>query len=350
VQAEPVEAFPVVTDYVMLKRRAEQRLREAIAFAGLLDSGGLCCPLFMGGCGGIAPGAKSAVETARVEKLGMIVTVVSAQSRAEIERYFDDQGVNRLAADLSSLAPYFGQSDYTFVCGWVAKRSEPSRAAGLKVVFPSPTIWFPLRPTRAYTDPVETVVYVRGFVRPASSCELPQLTCQYIYGHTDARGVGQAFEKDDSRYPRINLYSSGTERLTRVTLATDPQKWDRDLELVPGTTLAGSLAVAVAGWMGFLGPLWSGLLGAALGLVITPLMLPKGERQRIDWLGGMLTGAAIVLTIWASTVVFLVWRSQRFSDHPKQMKHYAVLPALAIVHFSLVLAVCNGLLAWIMAA
>jgi hypothetical protein len=350
ISAEPVEAFPVVTDYVTLKRRAELRLREAIAFAGLLDSGGFLCPVFMGGCGGEPPGTKSAVETARVEKLGMVVTVVSAKSRAELERYFDDQGVNRSAADLSSLTPYIGQVDYAFVCGWVAKRSEPSRAAGLKVVFPSPTIWFPLRPTRAYTDPVETVVYVRGFVRPASGCVLPQLRCEYIYGHTESRGVGQVFARDDSRYPPIDLYSHDTKQLTRVTVATDPQKWDRDLELVPGKTLAGSVAVAVTGRMGGLALLWSGILGAAVGLIITLLILPKAERYRIDWLCGAMTGAAIALTIWASAVVFFAWRGQRFGDNPQQMKSYVFLPALAVVHYLIAVAVCNALLAWINAA
>ena len=90
--------------------------------------------------------------------------------------------------------------------------------------------------------------------------------------------------------------------MTRVTLTTDPQKWDRDLELVPGTTSVGTVAVAVTGWVGFFGPLWSALLGACLGLMIPRLAVQPAERRRVDLLAGALTGAAIVLTIAASAL------------------------------------------------
>ena len=243
VRAEPVELFPAVVYYESLKNRAERRLRDAISITGMLNSGGLCCFPFMGGCGGGAA-SKSAVEVSRVEKLGMIVVVLSAESRAALEQYLDAQGVNRAAADLTSLEPYFGKSDFAFVCGWVAKRDEPVTATGLKVVFPSPSLWFPLQPTRAYSDPVETVVYVRGFVKPAPGCVLPSLKCQYIYGAMKELSVNQAFsEGKQSEYH--GHYSGPLEELTRITLTTDPQKWDRDLELVPGTTAVGTVALTV---------------------------------------------------------------------------------------------------------
>jgi hypothetical protein len=345
VRAEPVEELPAVVYYETLKGRAERRLRRGISFAGLLDSGGLLGIFFIGGCGGAGP--PSAIEVSRVENLGMVVTVVSAESRSEIERYLDAQGVKRGAADLSSLDPYFGKGEYAFVCGWVASRREPVRATGLKVVFPSPTIWFPLRPTQAYTNPVETVVYVRGFVKPASGCDLPGLKAQYIYGEVRSMGVGQAFARDVPDHP--NYFSDRMEPLTRVTLSTDPQKWDRDLELVPGTTSTGTLALAITGWLGFLGPLWSALLGAALGLLIPRLTIPFAERRWYDRLAGALVGAAIVLSIWASAVVFAIWRRYALRDRSFHPSRYVVLPALAVAHFAIVLAACHGLLAWISA-
>jgi hypothetical protein len=347
VRAEPVDTFPTVTYYETLVGRAERQLRDAVALAGLLDSGGLCCPCFVGGCGGLG-GAKSAVETSRIEKLGMVVTVVSAESRAGIERYLDAQGVNRVVTDLSSLDPYFGQSGYAFVCGWVTRRDQPVAATGLKVVFPSPTLWFPLQPTRAYTESVETVVYVRGFVKPARGCDLPGLSCEYIFGDVQTLAVGQTFAIDRKEH-RGGYPSGRLERMTRVTLTTDPQKWDRDLELVPGTTPVGTAALSLTGWAGFLGPLWSTLLGAVLGSTIPWLTVPKAERRWVDWLAGALTGAAIVLTIWASALVFSIWRWRRFRDRPYQPRRYVVLPALAVAHFAIVLAVCNGLIAWITA-
>lgn len=345
VVAEPVEEMPAVVYYQTLKRRAERQLREAIAFAAVLDSGGVCCPLFIGGCGMDAP--KAAVEVSRVEQLGMVVTVLSAESRAEIEQYLDAQGVNRAAADLSPLDPYFGQLGYAFVCGWVANRDQPTSAAGLKVVFPSPTLWFPLRPTRAYTEPVETVVYARGFVRPAAGCHLPRLKCEYIYGEVKAVGLGQVFDKSQSRDHPGYAPPDLLEPFTRVTLTTDPQQWDRDLELVPGTTTVGAVALAVTGWVGFLGPLWAALLGAALGLMIPWLTIPKAERRRGDWLSGAAIGAAIVLTIWISALAFTVWQGMRFPDRPYRLRRYVVLSALAVVHFAIVFAACHGLIAWI---
>jgi hypothetical protein len=345
VRAEPVEEFPAVTYYETLKGRAITSLRSAIAVAGLLDSGGLCCPLFMGGCGGARP-ATSAVETSRVEKLGMVVTVVSAEARAALEQYLDAQGVNRSAADLSSLEPYFGRVDFAFVCGWVAKSGEPATAAGLRIDFPSPTLWFPLMPTRAYSHPVETVVYARGFVKPADGCDLPRLKCEYIYGHVETKRVGTAFEPVQPWDPPV-YFSGNLERMTRLTLTTDPQQWDRDLELVRGTTPAGFVAVSVTGWAGFLGPLWSAMLGAVLGLAIPLVTIPKAERRWFDWLAGAATGAAIVFTVWASALVFATWRGLTFRGQPYRPRRYVVLPILAVTHFALVFAVCRGLMAWI---
>jgi hypothetical protein len=135
-----------------------------------------------------------------------------------------------------------------------------------------------------------------------------------------------------------------------VTLTNDPQKWNRDLELVPGTTPIGTVALAVTGWAGFLGPLWSALLGALLGLAITPLTIPRVKRRWGDWFAGALTGASIVLTIAASAVVFFLWRALRLRDQPSRPSGYLVLMALAVAHFALVLAACHGLIAWMTVA
>lgn len=346
IRAEPVDEFPVVVYYETLRGRAGRQLREAVSFAAVLDSGGLCCPLFIGGCGGGAA-APAAAEVSRVERLGMVVTVVAAASRGEIERYLDAQGVNRSGVNFSSLEPYFGNSSFGFVCGWVAKRGEPVAASGMKIVFPSPTLWFPLLPTRIYAEPVETVVFARGFVKPADGCDITGLACEYVYGVVESRGVTQAFKGDRERSFFSYAYSGRKERLTRITLPTDTRLWDRDLDLEPGTTAAGTVALAVTGWAGFLGPLWSSLLGAALGLAIPLFTVPRTVRKRADWLAGALTGAAIVLTIWASLLVFTVWRWWRFRGQPRQPRRYIVLPALAAVHFAVVAGVCYGLMAWL---
>src|SRR5262249_45019177 len=99
-----------------------------------------------------------------------------------------------------------------------------------------------------------------------------------------------------------------------------------------------------------LGPLWSGLLGACLGLAITWLTVPKANRRWIDWLAGALTGAAITLTIWASAAVLAVWLRLRFRDQPNRpdRSHLLVmLLMLAVVHFAIVFGVCKGLMYWL---
>lgn len=342
VKAEPVDSFPTVAYYETLRGRAERTLRDAIAVTGLLDSGGLCCPLFIGGCGGSV--ASSVMEESRVEKLGMVVTVVTADTREALDQYLDAQGVDRTAADLSSLEAYFGRGGFTFVCGWVARRDVPSTAAALRIEFPSPTLWFPLLPTRVYSQSIRTVVYARGFVMPAPGCDLPGLACEAIYAAVVSKGVGQTFETERQRSVWEYQYSGSLEPLTRVTLTTDPKRWDRDLELVPGTTTAGALSTLVVRGGPAIGFTLSGLLGALLGLVLPWLTIPAGERRRIDWAAGAMTGAAITLSIWATVVVFSTWRAVRFWNGPWQTRRFVVLPLFAVTHFTVVATVCHLLI------
>jgi hypothetical protein len=343
VRAEPVEEFPAVVYYETLVAQTRKKLQNAITAVAILNSGGLCCPLFPGmGCG-MKQGPAS--EVLRVEKLGMIVTVVRAGERAALAQYLDQQGINSGAVDLSSLATYFGQDEYCFVCGWVADGEGPSPAASLKVSFPSPNLWFPLRPTSIYTNPVQTAVYVRNFVKPAPGCEVDGLACEYVFGDVQPRGVAQAFggrEQSGFEAPAGRL-----KPITRVTLTSDARQWDRDLELVPGTTQAGTNVLIVGRWLDAAGWTLSGALGAALGLVIPWATVPRAKRRWYDWIGGALTGAAIVGSIWLSGLVFTIWRNNRFTDDPRRPGRYLALPVLAVAHFGIAYGVCRGLIYWI---
>jgi hypothetical protein len=337
VRAEPVDEFPVVGFYQTLRSRAREPLDNWLTATALLDSGGLLCPFVVGGCDdkkSTAPGK----EVSRVEKLGMVVTVVSAESRLALEEYLGTQGIDRRVADLSPLEPYFGKPEYAFVCGWVTQPGEPARATGLKLVFPSPTLWFPLRPTRAYDSPVVTVAYTRGFVKPADGCNLPDLRCEYVYGTVEPLSVHRSFagasQRDLARH-----YSGGTEPLTRVTLTSNPQLWGCDLELVSGTTVSGSANLALTGWAADFGLGWSALLGALLGLFLPRLTVPRGHRRWADYLGGAMTGAAILFSLWASMLTYAVWKSLRFREGLGPPRRYLAVVALAIVHFLVVLAI-----------
>jgi hypothetical protein len=347
VRAEPVEKFPVVTFYRRDRDVARERLRSTIQMAQLLNSGGFCCIGVPLGCS--AGGPDVAKEVARVEKHGMVVTVVRAETREEIENYLDAQGVNRKAVNLSSLESYIGREKFAFVCGWTAA-GRPMTATGFKIEFPSPTAWFPLRPTSVYADPVETVVYVRGRVKPAAGCDLPRLHCEYVHGVVKELGVGQSFERREFLEERRHYhYEDRPEPLTRVTLTTDPKAWDRDLELIPGLTADGQLVDALAGWASSNAPLFVVALGAVLGVMIPWVTIPKAERKRIDWLAGALVGAAVIFSLWASAFVLAAWRTIRFWERPSEPVRYLILPAFAAVHFLIVFAVCRTLM-WLIAA
>jgi hypothetical protein len=340
--AEPVDEFPVVGFYESLRTRARRPLDDWLVATAILNSGGLLCPVLSDrwmDSKSTSPGK----EVSRVEKLGMVVTVVSAESRLALEEYLESQGIDRRAADLSPLEPYFGHLEFGFVCGWAAQPGEPARATGLKLVFPSPTIWFPLRPTRAYANPVGTVVYVRDLVKPAVGCDLPGLRCEYAYGIVEPRTVSKAFAAAP-RYERSSHYADahfkqGESLLTRVTLTDNPQAWDQDLELVPGATTGGQVSLALTGWVQDVGLGWSALLGALLGLFLPRLTVPRADRIWADYVGGVLTGAAIVLTLWASVLVFAGWRSVRFREGVGPPRRFLWLVALAVVHFLIVLAI-----------
>jgi hypothetical protein len=346
VRAEPVDEFPVVGFYQTLKSRAREPLDNWLAATAVLDSGGLVCPCFAGFVGGCddKKSTGSAKEVSRVEKLGMVVTVVSAESRPALEEYLGAQGIDRRAADLAPLEPYFGKSEYAFVCAWVARTGGPAAATGLKLAFPSPTLWFPLRPTRAYASAVDTVVYTRGFVKPVDGCDLPDLRCEYVYGLVEPQGVYRAFT-GAHRADRHRHYSGASEPLTRITLTSDPRQWDRDLELVPGTTAVGSANLALTGWVLDVGLGWSAILGALLGLFLPRLTIPRAERHWADYFGGTVTGAAILFTIWASMLAFAIWRSVRFREGMGPPKRYLAVIGLAFVHFLFVLAIYGVLVA-----
>jgi hypothetical protein len=241
------------------------------------------------------------------------------------------------------LEPYFGHQEFAFVCGWAAQPGEPARATGLKLVFPSPTLWFPLRPTRVYANPVGTVVYVRDMVKPAEGCDLPGLRCEYVYGIVEPRSVSKAFAAapryDRSAHYADAHYKTGEALLTRVTLTDNPQVWDRDLELVPGASTGGQVSLAITGWVQDVGLGWSALLGALLGLFLPRLTVPRADRSWADYLGGALTGAAILFTVWASALVFAIWRSARFREGVGPPRRYLAIFALAVVHFLIVLAI-----------
>ena len=80
------------------------------------------------------------------------------------------------------------------------------------------------------------------------------------------------------------------------------------------------------------------------------LTIPRADRRWIDYLGGALTGAAILFAVWASALGFAGWRSVRFEEGMGPPRTYLVIFGLPVVHFLVVLAIYGVLVTWFVCA
>jgi hypothetical protein len=200
VQAEPVETAPQVIYDQPLVARARNRLNDALVLTALLDSSlPPCAVSAFGSLGGAAPPRDDVQEYQRVEKLGMVVVVLTARSAEALNGYLAANGVDAAAAQLTALEPYLGQQgEYALVCGWLAEGSTKLAARAVRVDFPTPAIFYPLQPTRVYESEVRTVIYVRGLVQPVAGLAVPGVQCRYLRGSVKEINLGYIA----SRHPR----------------------------------------------------------------------------------------------------------------------------------------------------
>src|SRR5262245_36854070 len=305
VRAEPAEQLPRVYERGRVVEPALSKLREAIFLTCLLDSGLFPC-LFFAASGGKDAVKKDGVEEfQRVERLGMVVVVLSVQSPEALDRYLAENGVDARAADLSALKPYLGSKEYALVCGWATQAAKKVSARALRIDFPSPVVFYPLRPTRVYDSDVRTALFVRGLVRPVEGISLPGLRCDYLQGRID-----------EPRAPRDD--KAKLEPITRVELTSPPASWDQDLVLEAGAPVAVKAALFIGDLS--LDHLWaaSGVVGAVLALFLPWVVLPKGARRLTDWVWATVVGASICLTVYASALAFVAWR---WASAPREGPH-----------------------------
>jgi hypothetical protein len=300
VRAEPVEQLPRVFERGYVVGPALSRLEEAIFLTCLLDSG--LFPYVLVGMGGGDKSAgkkglaekKDVEEFQRVERLGMVVVVLSVRSPEALDRYLAENGVDARAADLSALTPYLGSEEYTLVCGWAGQATEKVSARALRIDFPSPVVFYPLRPTRVYETDVQTSLFVRGLVRPAKEGAIAGLRCHYLRGRIEGPGAAPSGE-------------SGLEPITRVELTSPSTSWDQDLVLEPGAPAAVNVALFLGDLpLGYLWGAWA-VLGMVLATFLPWAVLAKGTRRFTDWLWAAAVGMSICLSVYAAAVVFLAW-------------------------------------------
>jgi hypothetical protein len=323
VEAEPIEAAPQVVYYQPIVGRARERLEEAIVMTAVLDTGLFACAAlpFIGCAGDKASKGGDVHEHQRVEKHGMVVTVVTAKSTEGLDRYLAANGVSTSAAKLISLTPYLGQQDeYALVCGWLTKSGQEMTARAVRVDFPTPAIFYPLQPTRVYETKIPTVVYVRGLVRPTADLAVPGVQCQYLRGAVEERNLGYSLATSErsSNRKRRPPPDATLELLTRVEVTSAPSSWTDDLVLEPQAPPAIEVARIID--RGGLPLLWglSAILGMLLSLPLPWAILQREDRRRTDWLWAAAVGAATGLSVWVSILVFLAWNRRSFPPQTRR--------------------------------
>jgi hypothetical protein len=314
VKAEPVERFPRVVYERDVVQQARVMVEETVSVAMFLDTGIPC--LFGFALGSKASALPDGMEVHnRVEKLGMIVEVLSAKSVKALDRYLRTRELNIQAAGIGALAPYL-QKEYTLICGWTAEPGRELPARALRIDFPTPQVFYPLLPTRIYESPVNTAVYVRGWFQPPAATAFGGFRCKHVWGRVseeelgsalvDSLGVEEAWRRD-WRLASQAVDPALEERLTRVELDPSPRNWTEDLLLEAGAPAAVTVAegIYVRGRRALWGLLV--LLGVLIAGFLPLLVIPAEKRKAIDFLWSIAVGAAIALTIFASMLVFSAW-------------------------------------------
>jgi len=236
-----------------------------------------------------------------VEKLGMVVEVITAQSTDALDQYLADKQIQVRADQITALEGYLGQ-EYSLVCSWVATPSK-MEARAVRIDFSTSHLFFPLRPTSVYEDEIETGIYVRGVVQPRKGTSIPGLQCRYVLGSAPGANAKHVFGPKPT--PR-----AAHEVLTHITLRGSPRNWTQDLYLEEG-----SMAVRAAGAIYGFGP---GLfvtihifVGAILGGLLLTAIVPAQARRRYDVAVAAGLGAMVVLSISATCLFGYFWLRSR---------------------------------------
>src|SRR5262249_31481549 len=160
-------------------------------------------------------------------------------------------------------------------------------ARSLRIDFPSKSIYYPLRPTRVYSNEIRTAIYMRGLVQPGEGPQPAGLRCVYVMGKVST---------EDTDNPKRLM----AEPLTPVEFSSNPSDWTADLVLEAGAPTAVHIAYAIDE-IAFVFPwLVRIVTGALLASFLPWVVVPRAQRRTRDWLWAAGVGAVICMTILAS--------------------------------------------------
>jgi hypothetical protein len=318
VQAEPVERFPRIPPRVSVAKEATKRLDNLAMWCVCLDGGVPLVAIALQGENANATFSFVGVKVHQhIEKLGMVVELLTAQSTEALDRYLADKKFDVRAANIAALAPYL-REEYTLVCSWVAVPSQKMTARAVRIDFPSAGVFYPLRPTRLNESDMATTICIRGWMRPQAGLTLPGLRCRYVQANVSEAPLGEKLPPlpdskghDSSEDEPLSLLnkrkSPEDEPLTLVELSNSPQDWTQDLVLEPGAPAAVYVAQAInslGAWPMLVVP---GVCGVVLATFLPWVIIPREKRRWFDWPWAWGVGISTCLTILISACVFYAW-------------------------------------------
>lgn len=342
VDAEPMETIPVIADDYEIVKAAQSVCWDTLNATFLLDSGFLIPFVAVRTLGMRASGTFSAVGAAlpsgssgvtvyqHVEKLGMVVEVLTAQSSAALDRYLTRQGVDVRAEQIVAIAPYLAKQ-FTLVCGWTTGKSVEARS--MRIDFPTPRLYYPLLPTRVYQDEIYTQINVRGFVQPTGDTSKMGVRCSYVSGRKLDRSLAWLTPVEKWNADSAFIVHSSTlrqiapEGFTQVKVRSRPSTWTSDLYFEPGAPSA----VWAANWIQGNGVLFWFLISFGTGVVTAgflPFVVARAEPangdgpqpapstaptrlRRDDFLWAAMVGGMIVGSIFLAGVTYCCWLYDR---------------------------------------
>jgi hypothetical protein len=337
VQAEPVELFPHVTFEQTIAGQARAALHRSETKVAFMDVGVLSCffCMYVGGSDAKPFMSFDGYKVhSRVERLGMIVETLTAQTPAALDRYLATRQLEVTAANITGLAPYL-RPGHTLVCGWRAEPTAKDQARALRIQFPAARVFFPLKPSQVYASNIESTIYVRGGWRQPDNSSLAGVRCQYV---TASVSPGE-----------------GEEPLTRVQLPASPKDWTDDLELETGAPLPIYVAPWIIAWEKTVWgvPLASGLLGALLCLSLPWLLMERTQRRWPDYAASAGVGLGFALTVWCAALLFWIWQRRRRPPlgFAAEVRWWAprliAFAGVVVLHVVVYTLVCQGLVAWL---
>jgi hypothetical protein len=312
VKVEPVAEFPHVSHHQDPLGRGRRALDEILELTFLLDTGlilfGPDLPTSRrhdskGEIGGSGPSFGSDVHL-RVEKLGMVVEVLTAKTAKALDDYLARKQFRMSASSIAGLAPYLGK-EYTLICGWTARPEKGMEARALRIDFRTPHVFYPLRPTQVYQTRVATDINIRGWFHPRDA---------RTFRGTWRPLMGKVTQAPDS-VPQDA--AEPFEPVTIIRLAEDPRDWTEDLFFEEGAPEATSIAHCTAefysrgAWV-----LWSGLLGIVLAIWLPWILIPATLRRRTDCLWAAGVGAALIVSVYVAAFVLVFWGRSRYPRVP----------------------------------